>query len=725
MSGKISEFAFYVKPLVLLCAFYTYHIHKYAKEEEELLWDTLGRLIIMLFFLCYGLFILWSLYFGAYKGFNTTTSAAAKSTEKVGCVHDNDGTKSHHHGGELVARVLQEAGIKRIFTLVGGHVSPILVSCESLGISVIDMRHEATAVFAADATARLAGSSTTGTAATQQQQPAVGVAVVTAGPGVTNAVTPIANAKLAESPVLLLGGATATLLRGRGALQDIDQTNVLRPLCKRIFSVHNVKSIIPTMREAIQVASSGTPGPVFVELPVDTLYPYEMVKKEIGSTSGSSGKKQSLMNCIVQTYLNYHLQCLFDGASWDDKSLDTSPLPSKFPMPTTRHLCAGAGIIKKSQRPLILVGSQAALPPVSIDKVQSTLETLGIPCFLSGMSRGLLGKDSSIQIRHKRRDALKESDVVILLGTTCDFRLGYGKVLPKRHNGSKIIAINRGREQLYRNSSLFWKPSLAILADPASTLIGLVERLVEDKFTCDPAWLQKLKERDNERDMEIIANAQTSDDASSPLELNDKHKHPHNHNIGTNKVNPICLLQALEKVLPENSILVADGGDFVATASYVLKPRKPLSWIDPGPYGTLGVGGGFALGAKLAKPDAEVWIIYGDGSLGFSMPEFDTFRRFNAPVITLVGNDACWSQIAREQIPVFGKDTACGLEYTMYHEVVEGFGGTKGILLDGSNAHNIEYVLQEARRIYREEKKSVLINAMIEQSDFRKGSISI
>eukprot|EP00957_Ditylum_brightwellii_P211950 15366796-Ditylum_brightwellii.AAC.1 len=164
----------------------------------------------MLFFLCYGMFILWSLYFGAYEGFNATTSAAAKSTEKVGCVHDNDGTKSHHHGGELVARVLQEAGIKQIFTLVGGHVSPILVSCESLGISVIDVWHDATAVFAADATARLAGSSTTGTT-TQQQQPAVGVAVVTAGPGVTNALTPIANAKLAESPVLLLGGAAATL----------------------------------------------------------------------------------------------------------------------------------------------------------------------------------------------------------------------------------------------------------------------------------------------------------------------------------------------------------------------------------------------------------------------------------------------------------------------------------------------------------------------------------
>lgn len=199
------------------------------------------------------------------------------------------------------------------------------------------------------------------------------------------------------------------------------------------------------------------------------------------------------------------------------------------------------------------------------------------------------------------------------------------------------------------------------------------------------------------------------------------------------------VLQTLDKILPENAILVADGGDFVATAAYLVRPPAFGSWLDPGAFGTLGVGGGFALGAKLVRPDSEVWIIYGDGSCGYSIAEIDTFTRHGLPVLSIVGNDAGWTQIARDQVVFFGSTVGCELavifliknyklkkffsQFTDYDKVAEGFGG-KGIRLDRSNDDNIEEVLQKAREEYSK-GNSVLINCLIGKTNFREGSISV
>uniref|UniRef100_F6SE92 Thiamine pyrophosphate enzyme N-terminal TPP-binding domain-containing protein n=3 Tax=Ciona intestinalis TaxID=7719 RepID=F6SE92_CIOIN len=171
---------------------------------------------------------------------------------------------SQQHGGEIVAETLKAHGVEFIFTLIGGHISPILVASEKLGIRVVDTRHEVTAVFAADAVARLSGK--------------IGVAAVTAGPGITNTITAVKNAQMAESPLLLMGGAAASILKGRGALQDIDQMVLLKPLCKYTATIKRIRDIIPTLQQAISQAQSGTPGPVFVEFPIDTLYPYHLVQ---------------------------------------------------------------------------------------------------------------------------------------------------------------------------------------------------------------------------------------------------------------------------------------------------------------------------------------------------------------------------------------------------------------------------------------------------------------
>ena len=180
-------------------------------------------------------------------------------------------------------------------------------------------------------------------------------------------------------------------------------------------------------------------------------------------------------------------------------------------------------------------------------------------------------------------------------------------------------------------------------------------------------------------------------------------------------------LPELEQRLGDNSILVADGGDFVATSSYILSPRQPLSWLDPGAFGTLGVGAGFALGAKLVHPESEVWIIYGDGSAGYSLAEFDTFVRHRIPLIAVVGNDAGWTQIARDQVEILGDDVATVLAHTDYHRVVDGFGGA-GLRLDDPEL--IVDALEEARATAAH-GVPVLLNVKKKKSDFRKGSLSM
>nr|XP_056703777.1 2-hydroxyacyl-CoA lyase 2 [Euleptes europaea] len=617
-----------------------------------------------------------SLWLSALLGLLTVTFVSA---HKLGLIyrlwHQVD-TQSPRHGGETVAEVLKAHGVRHIFTLVGGHISPILVASEKMGIRVVDTRHEATAVFAADAVARLSGT--------------VGVAAVTAGPGVTNTVTAMKNAQMAESPVLLIGGAAATLQKGRGALQDIDQLSLFKPLCKFCATVKTVREIVPVLRKAIAVAQCDTPGPVFVEFPLDVLYPCHLVRRELVKAEAPKG----LVGNVVNWYLRSYVANLFAGA-WEAR--DVSPLPVKVPCATKEQVQQCVELISRAKKPVILLGSQVTLPPTPVEVLRTSLEELGIPCFLGGMARGMLGKNSPLHIRQNRREALKEADVVILAGTVCDFRLSFGRVLSRR---SKVIAVNRDRAQLLKNAHIFWKPHLAIRADAGSFLVQLNKGL--KGYSCPQEWALSLKETDR------VKEKINSEKAEEPMEQH---------------LNPLKVLHHVDSLLPEDSVLVVDGGDFVGSAAYIVQPPRPLAWLDPGAFGTLGVGGGFALGAKLCRPESEVWILYGDGSLGFSVMEFDTFVRHKTPVIALVGNDACWSQISREQVPMLGSSVACNLDYLDYHVVAEGLGG-KGFLLSRQNEEQMDDVIRAAQAECRSGRPA-LINALIGKTNFRDGSIAV
>src|SRR3954469_4257833 len=274
-------------------------------------------------------------------------------------------------GGDLVGDVLDKHGVRFLFTLCGGHISPILVAAKQRGIRVVDVRDEVTTVFAADAVARITGIP--------------GVAAVTAGPGCTNTITAVKNAEMAESPVVILGGATATMLRGRGALQDIDQLALFAPCTKWTARATKVKELPELLTGASERAKSVVPGPVFLECPIDLLYDPDLVR----SWYLPKGGGKSIGDRAQTMYLKRHLDGMFAGMR---AIVVPTPILPEARLPPHHRVRAAADALKAAQRPVIIVGSQALAEPSRAADVARALETIGAPVYLSGMARGLLGR---------------------------------------------------------------------------------------------------------------------------------------------------------------------------------------------------------------------------------------------------------------------------------------------------------------------------------------------
>ncbi len=579
-------------------------------------------------------------------------------------------SETARHGGDRIADVLQAAGVPCIYTLCGGHISPILSAAKARGIRIVDTRDEATAVFAADAAARLSGRP--------------GVAAVTAGPGISNTITALKNAQLAQSPLVLLGGAAPTALQGRGALQDIDQRPLVTPHVKRFLKVTRVRDLGPAVAMALELAAAGVPGPVFVECPVDLLYDEASIRQWYAD---AGGKGTGVADRALRWYLNRHVRRMFEGSQRQQvPPLHAPPVPRAAGGPVQATLAS----LQKAERPLAVIGSQAVVRAGEADALAEAVGRLGVPVYLSGMARGLLGRDHPLLLRHARRNALREADWVLLAGVPCDFRLDYGRHVRR---SATLVAANRSAADARLNR----KPTVAAIGDAGLFVRDLAGAWPKAARWGD--WLKQLRGRDDAREAEIDQQATTTGE----------------------HVNPLALLRALEREAAGDAILVADGGDFVATASYVLHARGPLAWLDPGAFGTLGVGAGFALGAGTARPGRELWILFGDGACGWSLAEFDTFVRHRIPVIAVVGNDAGWTQIAREQVKMLKDDVATVLARTAYHEVARGF-GAEGLLV--TKPEQVLPALQQARAFARE-GRPVLVNVWLDRTEFREGSLSM
>jgi len=491
---------------------------------------------------------------------------------------------------------------------------------------------------------------------------------------------------MAQSPLILLGGAPATVLKGRGALQDIEQLKLMETLVKWSASIHQDCDIVPVLEEAFDVAKSGVPGPVFIECPIDLLYDKELVQEWYIQKTGES---EGIIDKVTDWYFRRHVDKIFACSAKSMEIAEQEEIVPFFVDPDDVERVVAR--IKKSKSPVMIVGSQVALRPRMLNRLSDQLKAFGVPVFLTGMARGLMGEQCALQFRHGRTQALKEADLVLIAGMPCDFRLNYGRGLGKN---AFYIAINRSKADLGMNR----KPELAVLADPSTFLLKLTSAVQFDSRKFEP-WINVLSQREADREKKIQDFSQ----------------------VETDHVNPLHLCAKINDAIVPDSVVIGDGGDFIATASYIVKPRGPLSWLDPGSYGTLGVGAGFAIAAKLVQREAEVWLLYGDGAAGYGLMELDTFVRHNLPIITVIGNDAGWTQIARDQVELLHDDVATVLKYSNYHMIAEAL-DAKGLFLESNT--DIDRVIKEAKQISRQ-GRPVLINALMGKTHFRKGSISV
>jgi acetolactate synthase-1/2/3 large subunit len=497
------------------------------------------------------------------------------------------------HGGHLVAETLKLAGVSHLFTLSGGHIAPIYDGCVSQGIRIVDFRHEQAATHAADGWARV----TLG----------LGVAAVTAGPGVTDAVTGIANAHYANSPVLVLSGKNPIFEFEMGSLQEMDQVRLVSSITKWAKTCYDVRRVPDFVATAIRHATAGRMGPVFLDFPLD-----------------------------VQ----------FNAAT-----ADVSP-PRNFrteakPLGDPDLVKEAARLLREADRPIVLAGAGVRWSGAH-EALAELAHALKVPAFLNSLGRGCLPPDDPYFFSAARRFALARSDLVLALGVDWDFRLGFGTkgFAPD----VKVIQVDVDGVHVGRNRPV----DVGILGDPGRVIEQLVNAGVGASE--EPAWTQEV--RNEEQRIEEAARPGMESDAVP--------------------IHPQRFAREIRGFLDPDAVVVGDGGDIVGISASILQARHPGHWLDPGPFGCLGVGPSFAMAAKLAKPEKQILVVYGDGSFGLNAMEYESAIRQQIPFVGIIGNDGAWGQIKVAQEALYGKGNAPASELdpeAPYHKMVEGLGG--------------------------------------------------
>jgi acetolactate synthase-1/2/3 large subunit len=384
-------------------------------------------------------------------------------------------------------------------------------------------------------------------------------------------------------------------------------------------------------------------------------------------------------------FLEMPLDLLMNWA--DDAPPATAPAPPSRPAGDPALVARLAAMLREAERPMFIVGTQLRWSPRR-EIIRAFADAIEAPFYLNGMARGALPYEHRGLMTRSRRFALGQTDLCVVLGTPFDFRLEYGRAI---NPNAKVVQIDLDAAELGRNRRV----DVGIDGDSG---IVLEQLLGEVKQKSGPAWLAAVRASEDKSRAKMAAEIDAGGDPPNPLR--------------------VCA--ELGKRLGKNDIVIGDGGDFVATAAYVLKLEHPQLWMDPGPLGTLGVGPGYAMAAKLARPDANVVLVYGDGSFGFHALEFEAMVRQKIPVISVIGNDAAWTQIRRGQVELYGPERAPAteLEYTRYDKVVEALGGFGAWV---ERTEDLGPALDAAFK----SGLPACVNVKIARSDFRKGAISV
>lgn len=502
-------------------------------------------------------------------------------------------------GGDLVAETLKAAGVTRVFALHGGHLEALFKGCAEQGIALIDFRHESAAGHAADAYARTTGE--------------LGVCIVTAGPGFTNAVSAIANAKLDGSPVLFIVGAPPLRETETNPLQGgIDQIAAARPIAKWALSIPSTERISDLTAMAIRKARAGTTGPVVLELPIDVLH----MSVPAARATPPAG-------------------------------VAVAPRAAPSPADAARM----AALVKAAERPVLVMGTEAANRDTGTALAAFCTAT-SIPAFFKTQAQGLLPPQhpqnggAAGNIAALAAMGVGRPDLVILVGGKLGLLLGgrSGAIVP--HDAS-LIQIHSDATEIGRLRDV----SVAVAAHPAEALRALQDALGKSKLKLD-AWGKAALTAKG-------AFAAMFDAAPTGAPLHPWHA-----------AKAVCAAAGRE------AIYVFDGGEAASWGGAAVEVDGPCQILSHGYLGCLGIGPGFAIGAQNAYPDRRVVHLTGDGAMGFHIQEFDTMVRHGLPIVTVILNNRVWGMSIHGQQMMYGPNynLITQLGDTHYANVAAAFG---------------------------------------------------
>ncbi|MEU8611953.1 acetolactate synthase [Actinoplanes sp. NPDC048791] len=489
------------------------------------------------------------------------------------------------HGGDLALAALRAYGVTEMFTLSGGHVFPLYDAAHKAGFPIYDVRHEQSAVFAAEAVAKL------------QRRP--GLAVLTAGPGVTNGISGLTSAFFNASPVLVLGGRAPAFRWGSGSLQEIDHVPLVTPVTKYAATVTGTEEIPGEVAKALTAALTAHRGPAFLDLPLEVLFSSEDV---------------------------------------------AAPGAPEIPVvqPDPEQVTQAATLLAGAERPVIIAGSDV-WGGDAIAELRAAAEALQIPVFTNGMGRGALPPGHPLAFAKARRPALNEADVVAVIGTPLDFRLGFGEF-----GAAQVVHIVDAPSQRAGH--------VETAVSPAGDLRLILTALAghSGRRADHSEWIEGLRAAEDAgkaRDAEAMA-------------------------AESDPIKPARIYGELRKVLAPDAVTIGDGGDFVSYAGRFLEPAQPGTWLDPGPYGCLGTGMGYAMGARVTYPDRQICVLMGDGAAGFSLMDAESLARQGLPVVIVVGNNGIWGLEKHPMQAMYGYDVAADLQPGLHYDrVVQALGG--------------------------------------------------
>jgi acetolactate synthase I/II/III large subunit len=513
------------------------------------------------------------------------------------------GGRLEGHGGALAVAAARRHGVEELFTLSGGHVFPLYDGAVTADppLRLVDVRHEQTAVFAAEATAKLL------------RRP--GLAVLTAGPGVTNGVSAVTTAHFNGSPVLVLGGRAPTGRWGAGSLQELDHPPLVATVTKHAGTVGDVATIPGEVDRALRLAAAPHRGPVFLDIALEALFS--------------------------------------QGAA---ELPDPAPPAARDPDPDA--LEAVARLVGQAERPVLVLGSDVWADRAE-DAARRCAEALALPVVANGQGRGILAPGGDgLLVTRARSLAFGAADLVLVAGAPLDFRLGYG-VFGGRGGDppAKVVHLVDAPGQVAGHVDL----AASVAGDLGLVLDGLagaVAALPGRRPDTGP-WLERL--RDQAR-AAVAADRELLDSDADPI-------------------HPARVYGELLRVLADDAVVIGDGGDFVSFAGRFVEPARPGNWLDPGPYGCLGTGLGYAIAARLARPSSQVVVLLGDGAAGFSLMDVDTLVRHRLPVVLVCGNNGIWGLEKHPMRMLYGYDVAADLQPQCRYDLVAEALGAAGELV--------------------------------------------